>query len=544
MLVSGVLLLYAGRHLTFFYDEWAWIEQRRGSALSTYLDPHNGHLSLFPVIVYKLLFRLVGLRHYTPYRVVGVLVEVLCGALLYVLVRRRLGPWLALVPATLLLFMGTAFQDLLWPFQLGFLSSVAGGLLALALLERGSTRANACACAALVWSLSSSGVGLAFLAACAVLLILQRDARRRVWIVAVPAALFLVWYIGWGTSEQITSDSVLAAPQYIADAASATFAGIAGLRLTYGPALAVAGLALIAAAWTRHGKGQPTPMLLAATAGALTFWGLSAIARTSAPDPSASRYLYVGAVFIYLVAAEAGLGASLRGGWLALGGLAVAGALIANIAALRTNERGLRADDASVRASSCRCRDRCAGCVAGVPAQPDLRPRPHRRAVSGRGPRPRLAGAHADGAGTLPGERTGGERPAARTRRGTGSRGGGRTDHGFPGGRGHGRHRRAAAQAGHVRDLRTHATDRVAVCTRRGRGPNPHPRWPWRGRRGLPSPVCLRLRAPPIRRRGRRHDPGDPLSGRPRCRALEYARHGDEDGRRLRAARIIITWAF
>jgi hypothetical protein len=351
MLVSGVLLLYAGRHLTFFYDEWAWIEQRRGGALSTYLDPHNGHLSLFPVIVYKLLFKLVGLRHYTPYRAVGVAVDVLCGALLYVLVRRRLGPWLALVPTTLLLFMGTAFQDLLWPFQLGFLSSVAGGLLALALLERGSARANAGACAALIWSLSSSGVGLAFLVACAVLLLLRRIAWRTLWIVAVPAALFLVWYVGWGTSEQITSDSVLAAPQYIADAASATFAGIAGLSLTYGPALAVAGLALIASAWTRHGKGQPTPMLLAATAGALTFWGLSAIARTSAADPSASRYLYIGAVFIYLVAAEAGLGASLRGGWLAVAGLAVAGALIANISALRASERGLRGLDDSVRAS-------------------------------------------------------------------------------------------------------------------------------------------------------------------------------------------------
>ena len=351
ILISGVLLLYAGRHLTFFYDEWAWIEQRRGGALSTYLDPHNGHLSLFPVVVYKLLFALVGLRHYTPYRAVGVAVHVLCGALLYVLVRRRVGPWLALVPTALLLFMGTAFQDLLWPFQLGFLSSVAGGLLALGLLERGTTRADACACAALIWSLSSSGVGLAFLAACAVLLILRRSAWRRLWIVALPAALFLVWYVGWETSEQITSDSVLAAPQYIADAASATFAGIAGLSLTYGPALAVAGLALMASAWTRHGRGQPTPMLLAGIAGAVTFWGLSAIARTSVADPSASRYLYIGAVFIYLIAAEAGLGTSLRGGWAALAGLAVAGALIGNIAALRANERGLRAADDSVRES-------------------------------------------------------------------------------------------------------------------------------------------------------------------------------------------------
>jgi hypothetical protein len=351
MLVSAVLLLYAGRHLTFFFDEWSWIEQRRGGGLGTYLDPHNGHLSLFPVIVYKLLFRLVGLRHYTPYRFVVVAVDVLCGALLYVLVRRRLGPWLALVPTALLLFMGTAFQDLLWPFQLGFLSSVAGGLLALALLERRSARADAGACAALIWSLASSGVGLAFLAACGVVLVLRRSAWRRLWIVALPAALFLVWYIGWGTSEQITSDSVLAAPQFIADAATGTFAGIAGLSPPYGPALTVGGLVLIAGAWRLHATGPPSAMLLAATIGALTFWGLTAIARTGSAAPAASRYLYIGAVFIYLIAAEARLGAGLRGGWLALAGLAVAGALIANIAALRAGERSLRQADDSVRAS-------------------------------------------------------------------------------------------------------------------------------------------------------------------------------------------------
>ncbi len=54
----GVLLLYAGRHLTFFYDEWSFILQRRGGGVDTYLNPHNGHLVLFSVIIYKLLFAL------------------------------------------------------------------------------------------------------------------------------------------------------------------------------------------------------------------------------------------------------------------------------------------------------------------------------------------------------------------------------------------------------------------------------------------------------------------------------------------------------
>src|SRR5205085_4124271 len=126
--VAGVLLLYAGRHLTFFYDEWDFVFQRRGGGLNTFLDPHNGHLVVFPVIVSKLLFAISGLRHYVLFQLVAVVLHLLSCGLLYVLLRRRLGAWFALVPVSLLLFMGTAWQVLLWPFQISFLTSVAGGL--------------------------------------------------------------------------------------------------------------------------------------------------------------------------------------------------------------------------------------------------------------------------------------------------------------------------------------------------------------------------------------------------------------------------------
>ena len=161
--IAGVALLLAGRHLTFFYDEWTWILTRRGGAIGTYLDPHNGHFSLVPVAIYKLLFATFGLRHYTPYRIVGVAFHLASATLLYVLVSRRLGPWLALVPVTLLLFMGTAFLDVMWPFQIGFLASTAAGLAALALIDE--PRSDALATVALVVSVASSGIGIAFLGA-------------------------------------------------------------------------------------------------------------------------------------------------------------------------------------------------------------------------------------------------------------------------------------------------------------------------------------------------------------------------------------------
>jgi hypothetical protein len=352
LLAAAVLLLYAGRHLTFFYDEWDFVFQRRSGGLSTFLEPHNGHLVVFAVVVYRILFAIVGLRHYVYYEAVAVVLHLLSAALLYVLARRRVGAWFALVPTVLLLFMGTAWQVLLWPFQITFLTSVAGGLGALAVLDLGDRRRDPLACLLLVWSLTGSGAGLAFLAAAAILLITRSGEWRRLWIIAVPAVLFVIWYLGWaGSSEQITSDSILGSPQYVADAAAGAIGGIAGLSSTWWPGLTVGAVALLAGAWRRGRGGGPSPMLLAALAGALTFWVLAALVRSSGPDPAASRYLYIGAVFIWLIVAETLRGYPLRNSWLWLGGILAVGALVANLGALRTGERGLRASDDSVRAS-------------------------------------------------------------------------------------------------------------------------------------------------------------------------------------------------
>jgi hypothetical protein len=352
LLATAAVLLYAGQHLTFFYDEWDFILGRRGSSIGTYLHPHNGHLSLFPVVVYKILLSIFGLRHYLPYRVVSIALHLLGSGLLYVLVRRRIGPWLALVATAILLFMGTAYQDLLWPFQISYLGSVAGGLGALALLERPGARRDGWVAALLILSLSSSGVGIAFLVACAVLLIAQRVPLPRLWVVVVPALLFAAWYIGWGSGEGTSAHAIANAPQYVANAAGGAVAGIAGLSASTWGAPLLVGLAFaLFFAWRSHRPGGPTPLLLAAGAGALAFWTLSAIARAGFAEPTASRYLYIGAVFILLICAEARLGTGLRGAWLLIAAILLAGALIGNLRMLRDGERQLRSQDAVVRAS-------------------------------------------------------------------------------------------------------------------------------------------------------------------------------------------------
>ncbi len=351
VVAAGLLLLIAGQHLTFFFDEWTFVTTRRGGGVSSWLDPHNGHLVLFPVLIYKLLFAVFGLRHYTPYRIVGIALHLTCGVLLYVLIRPRLGAWLALIPTTLLLFMGSAYQDLLWPFQMSYLASLAGGLAALALIERHSRRADALAAAMLLWSVASSGVGIPMLLSCALALAWRPEDRRRLWVVGVPAVLYGIWYVGWATGQHVTSDGVLATPGYVANAAAGTAAGIAGLTASWGPPLAVGALGAIGYAWQRRRGASVTPILLASAGGLLAFWVLAALSRSDSPDPAASRYLYVGAVFLWLLVAEVGVGGVRQRSWIASLLLVSLGALVANLGILRSNERVWRSYDASVRAS-------------------------------------------------------------------------------------------------------------------------------------------------------------------------------------------------
>lgn len=353
MLVAAVLLMYVGRHLTFFYDEWNYIINRRVGTIDSFLDPHNGHLSLFPVLVYKALFATVGLRSYFTYRLITVLLHLLCAGLLYVIARRRLGPWGALVPTGLLLFLGTAWQDLLWPFQIGYFGSVAGGLGALAVLDADPRPRRVWPGAALlIWSIVSSGVGIPFLVAAAALMLMRRAPWRQFWVIALPVVVYLAWYAGWGGGDQTSRSAILGAPEYIANAAAGTVAGLVGLDPTaWGAALAVALIAALALAWQRRGGGPPTAMLVAALLGALVFWGLTAIVRAGPAEPAASRYLYVGAVFVLLLAAEAGRGVRWRGPWPWLAVLAAVGIFIAQMNALRGGEGGLRTSDDSVRAS-------------------------------------------------------------------------------------------------------------------------------------------------------------------------------------------------
>jgi hypothetical protein len=360
---TGVFLFHITQGTTFWFDEWIWIAGRRSNTAATFLDPHNGHLSLIPLVIYRTLFATVGLDDYAPYRVLVIVGHLTCVVLVFLYAERRVGSFAALLASALVLFLGPAWQNIIWPFQIAWLLSVAGGVAALMMLDRRTMRGDVAATALLAFSIASTGLGLCVAIGVAVEVLWARRRPRDAWIFLVPLALYGLWWLRYGDTQWIDGaraagvahpvvDGILSAPAYAAGSAAATLSGLAGLGhagldpsgngtfMTFGPPLAVLGL--LALVWRLRAWDTFPPRALGLLVIAASFWVFTAITRGFIQGPTTSRYLYVGGVFLVLAAAELGRGRSLRGWPLVVVAVAVGAAALSNIGAYRNAAAYLR----------------------------------------------------------------------------------------------------------------------------------------------------------------------------------------------------------
>jgi hypothetical protein len=298
--LDGVLLLYMGRGTTFFYDDWDFVTHDYGGGLHAMLQAHVGNISVFPIAVYKVLFHLVGLNHYGIFRLVVVVLHLIAGSLIFALASRRIARVPALLATALILFLGAAWEDLLWAFQVGYLLSIVGGLAAFVTIERRDRLGDLLAMAALVLAAGSSSLGIPLMVGIAVELAWRREWRRG-WVVVVPIALYLLWYLGYGESE-VTSNSLINAPGFAADLAAAASGALIGRSLEWGRPLALLGVLVLL--WRLTGPRSISARLAGLLATGAALWIVTATARSTISPPETSRYTYLGAVVIVLVGVE------------------------------------------------------------------------------------------------------------------------------------------------------------------------------------------------------------------------------------------------
>ena len=320
VLTSAILILSLNSQLTFIADDWELLVARDGLSADTVFKPFHENIVVGPVLVYKVLQSTFGMSSAMPFYAVSISLFLASAVLLFAYLRSRVGDWLALVAALLILFLGAAFEDLLWAFQLGYFASAAAGLGMLLALDREDERGDWIACGLLVVSIAFSSLGLVFLGGAIADLILGRQPRlRRLFVVLLPAALFAFWWLVWGheAESHLSGENATGLLGYVYDAAAAGVVSLLGLATDDGTSLDQAHLIwgqilvpLVAALvafriWRDRGVSRGLAIALAM---ALAFWVLAGLNRSDERFPTSSRYQYPSALFLLLV-----IGESLRG---------------------------------------------------------------------------------------------------------------------------------------------------------------------------------------------------------------------------------------
>jgi hypothetical protein len=313
-------VLWQTRGTTLFADELTlFVDLAGGLDADAILAPRDGHLIAIPALLYDACLTAFG-PDSLPLRILAAAVLAALAVVLYGYARRRMGPWLALAPVLLVLFLGAAWEALLWPYaMLSVGLALTAGIGALLLVERGGRGGDLGACALLLLAVASHSLGLAFCLGVAVRLLWRSRNRRRAWVFVVPLVLYAAWWL-WALKFDSTSaldaGQIWFVPAFAAEALAVVLAALAGLAATisgsgaspleidagWGPPLALAAIAAFA---LRLARGRVPIPLVATLTMLAAYWTFAALSLGPGSGPDESRYILPGAVLVILVAADA-----------------------------------------------------------------------------------------------------------------------------------------------------------------------------------------------------------------------------------------------
>jgi hypothetical protein len=299
--VLPIVLLLARRYW-FFWDEWDFLAGRDASRPGDLLRPHNEHWSTLPILVYRALWRLFGLRTYVPYQAVSVALHVTVAVLLRVVMRRAgVGPWIATAAASLFALFGAGDQNIVWPFQMAWTAALVFGITQLLLADHDGPldRRDWIALLAGFLGLLCSGVAVTMTIVVGLAMLIRRGWRIALFQTAPLGAVYAAWWLVYARNDyKARAGSVGLVLRFVANGLWGTFDALGQL-----PGVGIALIVLLGVgltlAWRPLGRDElrrraaaPAALL----AGPVVFLVITAFGRASAFGASAgrsSRYLYI-----------------------------------------------------------------------------------------------------------------------------------------------------------------------------------------------------------------------------------------------------------
>ncbi|MGH9025563.1 MAG: hypothetical protein ACRDWD_05505 [Acidimicrobiia bacterium] len=202
--VAFPLLLWLGNYHWFFNDDFDFLATRSATDLGDLFRPHNEHWSTVPILIYRALYRIIGLHSYAPYQAVLVGLHLTAAALLRVIMRRAgVEAWTATAGASVFALLGAGHQNIVWAFQIGFVGSLVCGLAHLILADHDGPfdRRDALGLSVGAIGLLCSGVAVTMTAIVAAAVLARRGWRMALAHVAPLALLYVVWWFGYARNR-------------------------------------------------------------------------------------------------------------------------------------------------------------------------------------------------------------------------------------------------------------------------------------------------------------------------------------------------------
>lgn len=282
VLAALAVLVWLGRDMTFYHDDYAFL-LKRDLSIDGLLLPHNEHLSVTLVALYRLLVGTVGTVSYWPYLGVTFLLHLIVAGIVFVVVRREATLAWAIGAMAVVLVLGSGGDDILWAFQSGTIGAVAAGMGAVVV----APRRPALAAVLLTVALVTSGAGLAFAAGTGLHLLLTRP-RALPWLL-LPAIIYGTWFVAYGRSA-VGEPHLMELPAYVLTGLAASAAGAIGST-----SLVVGSVVLLALAFGYGWARSIPPVVLSLLASGVAFFTVAGLARAGlGPEQAtAPRYVYI-----------------------------------------------------------------------------------------------------------------------------------------------------------------------------------------------------------------------------------------------------------